>query len=235
MLRHVLSPNNMVQQLLTEKKAQYGCEIVSPRTFYRELFVVQPGGDALQVLELDQADIVVEDTILHPLIISTSEVSIEVDENHGLHKFFANKIIEILQGTILADGGYHGLEHDVGKMFSKCENKELENGTYSVRQMHDPALHFRIELAPDLHKNFDLIGQEKTKIFLTGVFASALESICRSCDEEADFLEEHPRAKGLLENLGGSVEEVLEEIRGGQAAEIASHYRKIVMTPEHEN
>ncbi|MBF2755495.1 MAG: hypothetical protein ISN29_09600 [Gammaproteobacteria bacterium AqS3] len=235
-VRHRLSESNLVHQLVKAGKAQYGCEIISPRTFYREFFPVQPEDGVQQVLKIDEADIALDDTILHPIIVSTDEDNIEVCKGHGLHEFFTGKFIEVLPGTILADGGYFGLIHEVGKMFSKYEDSSLPEGTYKLEQVHDPALHFSIGLAPDLHANFENISPEKRQIFLTGILANALEMLGRSClkEDEIDeeFLEKHPRARKLLESLGENIEAVLDEIKNGGAAKIASHYRTIKMTPQ---
>lgn len=233
-LHHGLTPGNLVQELLGQGKAVYGCEVISPRTFYRELEIMSEKTGSVQKLQLHGHDIHLGETILRPIVVSTHHEVIEVCKEHGLHKIFNGRSFELLKGTVLADGGYFDVIAAESRLFSLEERADLPAGTYALQPFSEPSFHFRISLATDLHKNYFSIEENTRKIFLTGILASALEQIgrlfCEGDDIKEELLEEHNGIKQLLESLGeGDHREALEDIQNGRAAEMASTYRNIRM------
>ena len=233
-LHHGLTPGNLVQELLDQGKAAYGCEIISPRTFYRELEVMSKKDGSVQGLHLRSNDIHLGETILRPIVISTHQAVIEVCKEHGLHKIFNGCSFELLKGTVLADGGYFDVIAAESRLFSLEERSDFPAGTYALQPFSEPSFHFRISLATDLHRNYFSIDENTRKIFLTGILASALEQIgklfCEGDEIKEELLEEHSGIKQLLESLGdGNHREALEDINNGHAAQMASTYRNIRM------
>lgn len=230
-LNHNLSSGNLVRNLIDEGKASYGCEIISPRTFYRELELCK---EKLQDLRLVPAEVHLNETILRPLVVSTQQATIEIRKEHGLHKSFEGYSFKVQKGTILADGGYFDVIASEGRLFSLHEDVELAPGTYALVPSYESGFHFEIHLAPDLHKNFNPLEQRTKEIFLTGIIASSLEYIGRLYQEDEGFLEEQDQVKQFLAKLAGDHEEALRRIKAGEAAKMASTYRKIKMLPYHE-
>lgn len=236
-LNHDLTPGNLVQELLEQGKAAYGCEVISPRTFYRELEVMSGKDGSVQELHLCAHDIHLGETILRPIVVSTHQANIEVRKEHGLHKIFNGRSFDILRGTVLADGGYFDVIAAESRLFSLEENSDFPEGTYALHYVREPSFHFRIYLATDLYKNYYSIDENTRKIFLTGVLASALEQIGREFSDgdeiKEELLEEHNGIKQLLESLGdGDYGEALKDINQGEAAKMASTYRNIRMVAD---
>lgn len=234
-LTHRLPPGNLVNELIEEGAASYGCEVISPKTFYRELYINPKKEGAVQELHLDRKEVYLGETILRPIIISNQKATIEVRKGQGLLDFFNGYSFEVEEGTILADGGYFDVIATESKLFSLHENNKLASGSYSIEISYSSSFHLEINLASDLYKNFFVLDPNTRAIFLTGVLASSLELIGKECwDGEAiktDFLDDHQGIKLLLEDIEGDCEDALHKIKEGQAAEMASTYRSIKMVP----
>ena len=232
-LTHRLPPGNLVNELIEGGAASYGCEVISPRTFYRELHTNPQKEGPVQELHLDSKEIHLGDTILRPIIVSNQEATIEVRKEHGLLDFFNGYSFEVEKGTILADGGYFDVIATESKLFSLHENAELADGSYSLEISYSPSFHLEINLASDLHKNYFVIDQHTRAIFLTGILASSLELIGKECWEgetiKTDFLDDHQGVRLLLEDVEGNCEDALHKIKEGRATEMASTYRSIKM------
>ena len=231
-LSHVLTSGNLVSQLVNEGKAAYGCEVISPTTFYRELYINPREKGSEQELRLSTDEVHLRETMLRPIIVSTQQrAMIKVRREQGLHECFNGRTFDVKQGTILADGGYWDVIASDGRLFSINMDDELASGTYYLGVSYKQSFHFEIYLAPDLHKNFHSLHPETSKIFLTGILASALEYIGRLCQQKKDFLEEEREVKLFLEDLTESRDskKVLERIGDGEAVKIASTYRNIKM------
>ena len=230
-LNHNLSSGNLVRSLIDEGKASYGCEIISPRTFYRELELCK---EKLQELRLNSNEVHLNETILRPLVVSTQQATIEIRREHGLHQSFEGYSFNVEKGTILADGGYFDVIASEGRLFSLHEDVDLDSGIYALVPSYESGFHFEIRLAPDLHKNFNSLEQRTKEIFLTGILASSLEYIGRLHQKDEEFLEEQDQVKQFLVDLAGNHEDALRRIKEGEAAKMASTYRKIKMIPDHE-
>lgn len=234
-LTHRLPPGNLVNELIEEGAASYACEVISPKTFYRELYINPKKKGAVQELNLDSNEVHLGETILRPIIVSVQEATIKVRQGHGLLDFFLGYSFEMEKGTIMADGGYFDVIATESKLFSLHENIELANGSYSIEISYSPSFHLEINLASDLHKNYFVIDSNTRAIFLTGILASSLELIGKECWEEGaiktDFLDVHQGIRLLLEDIEGDCEDALYKIKEGKAAEMASTYRSIKMVP----
>lgn len=179
-VRHEISGNNLVRELLLKNRAQFAAEACAPASTYRQIFVEDSVGVTSLVQEVSVPDeLIVSPLYVRPLVISDTSISQEItlDLSHGVHEMWHGVTIAIDQASILALGEF---ETGVGihSLLKTVESKDLKEGTYYVRLNTSNGFFFEMNLPPQLFSSMRNPGNhEHRNTLLTAGLASGFHQL----------------------------------------------------------
>ena len=207
LINHNVSSGNLVHEMLQNKKACYACEVVSPRSSFRQLYIASRSEGTSQKVIIASGIIVPEYTFVRPLVLSSIEQSFIGSKEHGLDALRHGIKFSFSQGSILAEGPYFLLESQVNRLFQLRKEDKAPKGTYRISHKENPDFIFQVWLAKDLWKAHKKVDPEVDKVFMAGVLASALSYLVRlnsdrtRGDNEGDLISQHQNLEGLFKIL----------------------------------
>ena len=184
---HSLEGENLVAQLVKEKKAIFACEVISPQTTYR---TIETSQDAEQIVNWNKDNVLVDNLSFHPMVLASTEkeTAYKLQKEHGVHAIWQGKTIKIQKGTLLADGVFHTAVSNVQRLFSLIKDDSLPKGAYRVEGKDiESQFKFHISMATDLFDAMQTGGIDRNfkDAILSGAFSSAL-NILHSKSEDDD-------------------------------------------------
>lgn len=164
---------------------------------------------------MEPGQIVREDTLIRPLVISNTKQSFLGGAEHGLNSFMQGFEFDFNEGSIIAEGDYQELIAKHNSLFMIKRDKKLKPGTYHIDHQRTPEFIFVVRMADELFDEYGKaekqgkLGERVTNLFMTGVFASALSyllKIDKPADDpeeegEGDIVERHATLVSLFELL----------------------------------
>ena len=207
LLKHYVSSGNLVYELLQQKKACYACEVVSPRSSFRQLYIASRSEGASQKITIDPGLIELSNTFVRPLVLSSTEQSFIGSKEHGLDELRHGLKFTFKKGAIIAEGPYFMLENQVNSLFQLKKDGKAPSGTYWISHIENPDFIFQVHLAKDLWKAHKKVDPKADKMFMVGILASALSYLVRlnsenvEGDEDGDIVEQHSNLESLFKLL----------------------------------
>lgn len=204
LLKYFVSSGNLVHELLQRKKACYACEVVSPRSSFRQLYIASRSEGASQKITIEPGLIEPSNTFVRPLVLSSAEQSFIGSKEHGLDELRHGLKFTFKKGAIIAEGPYFTLESQVNSLFQLKKDGNAPNGTYWIKHIDNPDFVFQVHLAKDLWKAHKKVDPAVDKVFMAGILASALSYLVRlnsKGDEDGDIVEQHSNLESLFKLL----------------------------------
>lgn len=172
-LSHKLENAGLIQKLLDEGKAKYGCLTAVPLTGYRRLSV---SNSTEQIVEWDLG-VVAEPPIIRPIIVTTEDVTHCLDKQDDVASIWVGKEITLPKGARLARGKYLRSVSSFQSLLDLIKDEDLPSGCFIVQSDENNGFRFRVSASSDL---FEFLRHRRRYPELYSSIAAHMVSSCLS-------------------------------------------------------
>ena len=146
-VEHRLEGAPLLQKLIDEEKAKYGCFVSVPLANYRKLHL---SSDAKQEIEWD-LDIAAEPPRIKPVIICTAEYTCKLnEETDGVSKEWQDISITIPRGARLASKRFYRPDENIFSLLKLEKESSFSRGCFEVGACGEAGFYFSVKVASDL-------------------------------------------------------------------------------------
>lgn len=157
LLKHAVEKAALLERLLSEGKARYGCLVAVPMTGYRKL---ELSDSPDQEIELDMK-VMGEPPMLRPVVVSVSEISRTLGAGDGVAEAWHGHAVTIPKGARLALGNYSRPASSLHGLLRLVEEPDLPDGCFEVKPCEEEGFYFRVSVAPDLRSFLNDAGEHQ--------------------------------------------------------------------------
>ena len=150
-ITHKLENAGLIERLLNNNEAKYGCLLAVPITGHRSLSL---STEAVQTVKWD-IGIVGEPPIIRPIIVTTKQIECELTSDDDVADVLIGKKIQIPKGARLARGKYLRSISSLESLLDINKDEDLPDGCFVVEASENDGYRFRVNVAPDI---FDFIS-----------------------------------------------------------------------------
>ena len=177
-IRHEITGENLVRELLEKGDAVFAAEVSSPSTTYREIYKADSDRvpHLTQNVEWNPADVIYP-IYVRPLVLSdlTQPIDLVLTESNGVHSIWSGVNVRIRPATVLAcsDFFFKSGAHSILKLF---EDSEMREGSFRVLPNTNNGFQFDVFMPTSLFNAMINPGQhtEHRDSILTAALASGL-------------------------------------------------------------
>ena len=190
-VRHIISGDNLVAQLLDNGKARFACVVCAPATMHRTLEVFSgateksSGDSGKPTLEAAQ-DIGLEDALIaspplfRPIVVAAQEVRLKVDDGAGLNPIYSGRDVHFPEGAIIASAGWIQLGGGEEGMLILHDDPNLQKGKMVVDGDTTHGYRFIVKAASGLFREIRRggeSGKEHRHSILTHALSAGLQML----------------------------------------------------------
>lgn len=202
--RHILKGKNLIAELIKNKEAKFFVTTVLKSAIHRETY------QATQEIEILDDDYV-EIKQFVPFLKSNKEQSfcgfiaytgenksINLNENHGINKFWNGSEIPFLKGMILAKSDWFKIEKNIGEMIIVRAEPNIKFG-FKVEVSSEDGGRFNISMEEKLHKQLCALPPNNQ---IRNNFVNHILSACfYELKHEFDRVKEYENFEQLVEKI----------------------------------
>ena len=193
-LEHQLKNASLIEKLISQKKAEYGCLVAIPQAGYRKLHLSSVSS---QTIEWD-SDFVATPPIFKPIIVCAKAHQCKLDKKDGIAEEWEGIPISIPKGARLALKRFFRQDGNIIGLLSICPNPSFREGSFEIKARDDEGFFFKVEMATDL-SNFvqnpgEYSGQRKS--IFTHIISRCFEIL------EKDYGRDDENGEGKWEQFG---------------------------------
>ena len=162
-IEHVVSGDNLVTELLHDRKAEYACTVVAPWCAYRKVFKEGPSEESMsnnrnvhiQVLSFQSQDFS-HPVMFQPSIVTTEELpDFRIRSYHGLDELWEDASITIPKTAMIAIAPFYNSQDEARSILSvkKAGENELPTGCFEVSEVAEKGFYFQMLVEPSLYES----------------------------------------------------------------------------------
>lgn len=149
-ITHNLQGAPLLEQLISEGRASFGCLLSVPLTGYRK-FSFSEGENNVQTIKWDLG-MVGEPPILKPILVSLDSFTITLSKKDGVAEIWQGRTVEFPKGAQLARGRYMRSVASFQSLLAITLDADLPQGSFLVRDNENDGFRFSVYVAKDLNK-----------------------------------------------------------------------------------
>ncbi len=146
-LEHQLENAYLLENLISQKKAEYGCLVAIPRANYRKLHL---SSDSLQTIAWEPS-IVAEPPMFKPIIVCTKAYRCKLSEKDGIAAEWAGVSIFIPKGARLALKRFFRHNGNIAGLLNPRLDSSFLPGSFQVEACDEEGFSFNVKMARDLY------------------------------------------------------------------------------------
>ena len=191
-VRHEVTGENLVTDLLEQSKAVFVSEIAAPYSTFRRVLKCESGSgtSVRQPVDWNEHE-VVPPVYIRPLVVANIRKPTIIDLNsatHGVHEIWNGLQVELKPGAILASEPFSTPSSMVSLIrILKDNSGELKEGSYRVRDVTAEGFYFEVAMHPNLFDAVSNSGLQRkhANTILTGALATGLDILkCEYYEEK---------------------------------------------------
>ena len=204
-VHHEVSGQNLVQQLLKENRLAFAVEVSSPYATFRKLNWIASECQTKKIQEVswDTEDIV-PPIYIRPLVIALMKdnLVINLSDQHGVHKIWHGKQVNLLNGTILAKDDFWRTSSLFQSILHLVKDENMAPNTYRVEISNSEGFYFMVRLNSDFFTRMsNPSGAEHQRdSILTACLARGFELILHEYGDNEEW-KSHPSLRALHNKL----------------------------------
>lgn len=177
LLSHEIRGAPLLERLISEGEARYGCLVSVPATGYRKLHL---SDEARQRVEWDMG-VVGEPPMLRPLVVAVAEISRVPGTEDGVAEAWRGRKLIIPKGARLALHPYLRPTASLQRLLHAVKDEDLPGGCFEVKPCEENGFYFKVHAASDLFPFLQNAGRHPLhrRSVLTHAASRCLEILAR--------------------------------------------------------
>lgn len=147
---HDLQGAPLLERLVSEGRAGFGCLLAVPLTGYRK-FNLSEGGNRIQTIEWDPG-VVGEPPFLRPVLVGLDSFTVTLSGEDGVAGIWQGRTVHFPKGARLARARYLRSVASLQSLLDTRLNKDFESGSFVVKCNENDGFRFSVDVAEDIHR-----------------------------------------------------------------------------------